>query len=323
MSKRSKSIIKSQRLNYFRNAMRRVKIFLKAREIRVVGQGIKQRPLIRQFADIQGLEIPNNIKVKNWLIDLYLSGSCKDCCQTDPNDVSFYTTKAWKDLRLKVLKSYPKWCMKCGSTEHLHIDHIKPRSLYPELELSFDNLQILCRTCNCSKNNRNSKDYRNPNEMILSVTGHRPDKLGFEYDMKGPISKKIYLELDRLVDQLKPTKMITGMALGVDMLFANVAINRKIPFIAAIPCLNQESKWPEQSKRLYSRIINDPLCTVHYVTNEEYTSSCMQIRNKWMVDNSDLLVAVWDGTKGGTSNCINYAKKNDKSIRRIDPKSLF
>ena len=66
--------------------------------------------------------------------------------------------------------------------------------------------------------------------MIIAVTGHRPDKLGNEYDMRGPISKKIYEALTEKVVHYKPSLLLTGMALGVDMLFANVAINQKIPF---------------------------------------------------------------------------------------------
>jgi uncharacterized phage-like protein YoqJ len=35
----------------------------------------------------------------------------------------------------------------------------------------------------------------------------------------------------------------------------------------------------------------------------------MQRRNEWMVDRADKLVALWDGSWGGTFNCIEYARK--------------
>ena len=158
--------------------------------------------------------------------------------------------------------------------------------------------------------------------MIVAVTGHRPDKLGNEYNLKGPISKKIYEKLTQVVKQIKPTKMITGMALGVDMLFANVAIRQNIPFIAAIPCKNQEKRWPKESQDLYNLIINHPLCEKYYVTEREYTPKCMQLRNIWMVDRSDILIAVWNGTEGGTKNCVDYAIDRSKDIRRINPTEL-
>lgn len=71
-------------------------------------------------------------------------------------DKNFYRTREWRELRLAVLEVNRK-CRLCGRTPmdgiKLHIDHIKPRSLYPELSLSIHNLQVLCDECNTSKSN--------------------------------------------------------------------------------------------------------------------------------------------------------------------------
>lgn len=75
--------------------------------------------------------------------------------------VDFYESKAWKLLRAKVLKKYGRQCMKCGDSQGIiQIDHIKPRSKWPELELVFDNMQVLCKPCNTEKSNKNCADYR-------------------------------------------------------------------------------------------------------------------------------------------------------------------
>jgi 5-methylcytosine-specific restriction endonuclease McrA len=42
----------------------------------------------------------------------------------------------------------------------MHVDHIKPKSRYPHLALKFDNLQVLCETCNIEKSNIDETDYR-------------------------------------------------------------------------------------------------------------------------------------------------------------------
>jgi 5-methylcytosine-specific restriction endonuclease McrA len=42
----------------------------------------------------------------------------------------------------------------------IHIDHILPRSKYPELSLVFDNLQVLCESCNLGKSNKDETDWR-------------------------------------------------------------------------------------------------------------------------------------------------------------------
>lgn len=48
----------------------------------------------------------------------------------------------------------------------------------------------------------------------------------------------------------------------------------------------------------------------------------MQKRNEYMTDNSDIVIAVWDGSKGGTANCVRYAKKLNKEIIVINPKEI-
>lgn len=78
--------------------------------------------------------------------------------------VDFYKTKAWLNLRLKALELYDRRCVSCGATLQtgavLHVDHIKPRSLYPELALDINNLQILCEACNLGKMASMEQDWR-------------------------------------------------------------------------------------------------------------------------------------------------------------------
>ena len=46
----------------------------------------------------------------------------------------------------------------------------------------------------------------------------------------------------------------------------------------------------------------------------------MNIRNEWMVDRCDTLIAVWDESPtGGTTNCVGYAKQQGKKIITIKP----
>lgn len=72
------------------------------------------------------------------------------------SDKSFYRSREWKELRLLVL-SANRVCKLCGNGPAqgavLHVDHIKPRSLWPELSLEISNLQVLCADCNLAKSN--------------------------------------------------------------------------------------------------------------------------------------------------------------------------
>jgi 5-methylcytosine-specific restriction endonuclease McrA len=73
----------------------------------------------------------------------------------------FYDSTAWRELRYRVIKAQGRRCMACGSTSKtIHVDHIKPRSKHPELELEFSNLQVLCVDCNLGKSNKDHTDWR-------------------------------------------------------------------------------------------------------------------------------------------------------------------
>lgn len=73
----------------------------------------------------------------------------------------FYLTKEWRALRYRAFEEYGRKCHCCRTTEGvMHVDHIKPRSTHPSLELEFSNLQILCEACNIGKSNRYETDWR-------------------------------------------------------------------------------------------------------------------------------------------------------------------
>ena len=73
----------------------------------------------------------------------------------------FYKTREWISARYKTLVKYGKVCQCCGASKAvLHVDHIKPRSKYPHLELDIDNLQVLCEACNVGKGNKDVTDWR-------------------------------------------------------------------------------------------------------------------------------------------------------------------
>lgn len=76
----------------------------------------------------------------------------------------FYESPAWLDLRYRVLKKAGGSCKLCGCRatpdNPIQVDHIKPRSLHPELALAESNLQVLCKSCNMGKSNKDDTDWR-------------------------------------------------------------------------------------------------------------------------------------------------------------------
>jgi uncharacterized phage-like protein YoqJ len=159
-------------------------------------------------------------------------------------------------------------------------------------------------------------------EMIVAVSGHRPDKLPNKetgYKLPNPTYNYICRELDRVLTELKPEKAISGMALGTDQYFAFVCIKLGLPFIAAVPFLNQECKWPKKSQETYRKLL-DKAAEVVIVSEGGYSPEKMQTRNIWMTDRCNKLIAIWDGSKGGTGNCVAYAQSINREIIYIDPR---
>lgn len=153
--------------------------------------------------------------------------------------------------------------------------------------------------------------------MIIAGTGHRPNKLGNDYSHEfadyGPINMWVYEKLEKYVMELNPTEIISGLALGLDQILATLALRVNIPLTAAIPFVGQESMWPRKSREYYYELLSKASRKV-IVSEGGYANWKMQKRNEWMVDQlipdyDNRLLGLWDGTDGGTANCVRYANK--------------
>ena len=146
--------------------------------------------------------------------------------------------------------------------------------------------------------------------MIVAGTGHRPNKLG------GYGKEAATKVVDTAVDWLainRPTKVISGGALGWDQALAAAASIVEIPYVMALPFFNLGAKWPKESAA-YLDYLCEGAADVIFVCEPGYAPWKMQKRNEWMVDNCDTVLALWNGTSGGTANCVAYAEKMGKPI---------
>jgi 5-methylcytosine-specific restriction endonuclease McrA len=85
---------------------------------------------------------------------------CRKSARNNIRNHPIIDSSQWKALRDKVILYYGAICMKCSNTRLINVDHIKPKSKYPELAFCFDNLQVLCWKCNKEKSNKDETDYR-------------------------------------------------------------------------------------------------------------------------------------------------------------------
>lgn len=150
--------------------------------------------------------------------------------------------------------------------------------------------------------------------MIIAGTGHRPDKLGPNGYTDDTFSALIRLARDWLHEH-RPTKVISGMALGWDQALAHAALEERIYLIAAIPFEGQERRWPTRSQDAYNQLL-DQVDETHIV--HPYPGAIgLHRRNEWMVDRADMMLALWDGSWGGTFNCLRYAEKKRVQVENL------
>lgn len=136
--------------------------------------------------------------------------------------------------------------------------------------------------------------------MKIAITGHRPGRIaGHEQDIKEWI--KNYLT------GVDCTEAYSGMAMGVDQIFARIIEDMNIPLICCYP-YRRSNFHPIEQK------INVKAEDVRFIS-EQYSKKAYWIRDKYMVDNCDVLLAVFDGKKeGGTWITVDYAQKIGKPI---------
>lgn len=160
--------------------------------------------------------------------------------------------------------------------------------------------------------------------MICCVTGNRPK--GFPFIRKnGELKFNSYLDiLNHEIDELIGAGIdhfISGFADGADIDFA-VCVSEKtkkcrgLIFEAALPYPKDINKIYEEHGKSFVELKS----TVTDVTevSDHYFRGCMQKRNRYMVDKSDIVLAIWNGEKiGGTWYTINYALKKGKTVKYI------
>jgi len=140
-------------------------------------------------------------------------------------------------------------------------------------------------------------------------TGHRPEKLtASERDIKRALEKEIR---QAIADDM--TVFISGMARGVDIWAAEIVLELRkagmpLRLICASPYEGFEKSWSAEWQQRYNTILAEA-DLVRFIC-KGYSRACFQIRNEWMVDHSNRVIAVYNGEKGGTNNTIEYANRH-------------
>lgn len=150
----------------------------------------------------------------------------------------------------------------------------------------------------------------NPNKTAC-LTGHRILQKDFD-------KKRLYLRLEELLKDGYDTFLV-GMAIGFDTEGFKVLLDLKnkydLKIIACIPCLDQSKRFNKNQKEEYDTLLTK--ADEKILISTEYTPTCMQKRNKFMVDYSSVVVSYLRHERGGTTNTVAYAIKTGRRIIHV------
>lgn len=125
-------------------------------------------------------------------------------------------------------------------------------------------------------------------------------------------------------------RFLVGGALGVDQWSGEILLKlqleheyRDIELVVVLPYPGHDERWDERSRKRLAFLIQH--CTEHITVGEKPWKDSFIKRNRYMVDHSDCLLAVYDNDRSirsGTGATVHYAERVKKSVLFIHPVTM-
>ena len=148
----------------------------------------------------------------------------------------------------------------------------------------------------------------------VCFSGHRTKRLPKGESLK-ELENLLYIEICKVVNAGFNT-FLFGACFGFDFLAASQVLKIKkekdLKLIAVVPFRGQEERWPSEWRQRYNNILGQ--CDKIMMLHDHYCKESYFDRNRYMVDNSSLIICYYDGGAGGTAQTVNYAKTKIKVI---------
>ena len=155
------------------------------------------------------------------------------------------------------------------------------------------------------------------NGKVCCFTGHRPEKLQIAEDQLCVMLRE---EIQKAVSD-GFTSYLSGMAKGTDLIAAEIILQlRDAEPRLELTCVMPFEKFGQHWKGGWTERLQNVLAKANSIcyVSERYSYAAFQKRNRWLVDHSTRVIAVYNGEQGGTKNTIDYAKKQGVPCIIID-----
>lgn len=144
----------------------------------------------------------------------------------------------------------------------------------------------------------------------VALSGHRD--LPEDFD-----TNRLYDALEDLI-RAGNFYFCCGMARGFDLVALKCLLDLKqryhVRIEACIPYLGQENRFPPREKEFYREALLS--CDEKTYVSKTYFNGCALVRNRYMVDKCDTLLAYCTRDTGGTAFTVKYART--KGLRIVE-----
>ena len=160
-------------------------------------------------------------------------------------------------------------------------------------------------------------------------TGHRSNKLPWgsnAADLRcAALKSRLRFALEDLIAGGGYDKFISGMATGADTICAELVCSLKnlyphISLECAVPNYAFGESFKGEDFKKFSELLERADAVTYVSERKTYSKGDLMLRNIYMVDSSELVLAVYmEGQRGGTKNTLDYARRKNKEIIIIEP----
>lgn len=125
--------------------------------------------------------------------------------------------------------------------------------------------------------------------------------------------------LTEVIREQVPDVFLIGMGAGADLLAAQILSEWNIPWEAVMPFEGHYGKWNMSDRRLLDELLSCAESTTY--VRQEYSRMAYAMRNRYMIEKSQLCCAYWNGDlKGGTAMTVKLARKKNIDVIQYHPK---
>ena len=164
----------------------------------------------------------------------------------------------------------------------------------------------------------------------LLIVGPRPPGLGGygETLLSSAMRDRLAAIIGAKASMHDDLVVVTGLNLGTETLAAEAAREAGVPYVVVLAHPGQDSPWPAESKRRFSKLLDDAaeIVTLQKQTPEtkQKIGASYRRRDGWLARNVDEAIAVWDGQDQFLGRVVKSLQDTlgEENVWIIDPAEL-